>query len=1005
MLKLDPQNTELLNQKQTVLNKSIETTQDKLKQLQDIKEKADNAMANGTEINEENYRKLQREIIVTQNKLSDLKNEASNWTKAGEKIIKFGEKLDKIGTKIDSLGTKLTTRLSIPIVGALTAATKEAVEFESAFTGVTKTVDGTEEQLENLKKGIRDLAKEIPSSTTEISAVAEAAGQLGIQTDNVLDFTKTMINMGNATNLSAEEAATTLARFANVTQMSQADFDRLGSVIVALGNNFATTESEIAAMGMNLGSAGKQVGMSQSQIMALATALSSVGLEAQAGGTAFSKVMVNMQLAVEKGGKDLKNFASVAGMSSKEFQKAFKEDATTAIMKFVEGLSQSGERGKSAIKVLDDMGITETRLRDALLRSANASDVMSKAIDLGNKAWEENNALTAEADKRYQTTESQLKIAKNKVKDLATSLGNKLLPTVNKILDKVGKWIDELDKLSDEQKENIVKIGLIVAAAGPALKIIGKVTSGISSVTKGIGTFTKAISLAHNGIGTATGSAANLAKVFQAITSPIGIATLGISTAVGLIVGAMESAEKGTREAFTNMGNSATDYIKGIDSAKSHLDDFNAELFVSSQEQKELENQMDEVQKGITTICKTASDERRGYTQEEITQLDEYFQKLRELNQREIQIQQEIAKAISQQAVQNADTFKGNLEEYKIQSQEWIKTAEDQKQKTIDLIDKQTIEEVALLNQRYSTEEQQQSEAYQNEYAKIMENKQLKIDAANDEVAKVNEAYANGYLQRSKQNDSFYNKLEETLKKEEKLEDDHKEQIRKIKDGELWYITDRAAAANTENNKYSYNRQQIWQKMYDDMSEEQEKELGVWLAMVSQTEMYGGKIDDETKNIVNEILSSYDKMPEKTRETMKNAMQPMLEEMQNKEPSLFAKASGIANGILSRLKQSFDIHSPSRETRKIFENVMKGAELGLEDEEKRLNKEVDDLTNEIKDKFKVMMPNMGDIKQSIIEKTQTIFTTPQIVFNVQELDEARLQQCFNYINKKFGSAY
>ena len=400
LLKLDPKNTELTAQKQQLLKESIEQTSKKLNELRKTQEMADSTIANGGEISQKNYRNLQREIINTENKLKSLKVESSKWTTAGRSIEEFGNKVTNISNKIDKLGSTLTTRLTLPVLAMATGLVNSAKEFETAFTGVEKTVDGTATQMENLKQGIKDMAEEIPASTTEISAVAEAAGQLGIQTDNVLEFTRTMINMGNATNLSADEAATTLARFANVTKMSQSDFNKLGSVIVALGNNFATTEAEISAMGMNLASAGTQVGMSQAQIMALATALSSVGLEAQAGGTAFSKVMVNMQLAVEKGGNDLKDFATVAGMSSKQFQKAFKEDATNAIMKFVDGLSKSGEKGKSAIKILDDMGITETRLRDALLRSANASDVMGKAIEVGNKAWDENSALTNEASKR-----------------------------------------------------------------------------------------------------------------------------------------------------------------------------------------------------------------------------------------------------------------------------------------------------------------------------------------------------------------------------------------------------------------------------------------------------------------------------------------------------------------------------------------------------------------------------------------------------------------------------
>lgn len=532
LLKLDPKNTEMLSQKQTVLKQNIEQTSKKLEELKNAQEMADNTIANGGKISQENYRNLQREILVTENKLNNLKAEASNWTKAGRSIEEFGNKVANISNKVDKLGSTLTTRLTLPIAGIATGLISSAKEFETAFTGVEKTVDGTATQMANLKQGIKDMAEEIPASTTEISAVAEAAGQLGIQTDNILTFTKTMINMGNATNLSADEAATTLARFANVTKMSQSDFDKLGSVIVALGNNFATTEAEITDMGMNLASAGTQVGMSQSQIMALATALSSVGLEAQAGGTAFSKVMVNMQLAVEKGGKDLKNFASVAGMSTKQFQKAFKEDATNAIMQFVDGLSKSGERGKSAIKILDDMGITETRLRDALLRSANASEVMGKAIELGNKAWEENTALTNEADKRYQTLDSRLQTTKNKILNVATNTGNKLTPSFNKLLDKVDGLIDKFDNLNEEEVTNIIKTGALIAAIGPAIKILGTLGKTVGTGTKAIGTFTQAVGLigktSTDAFKKASEGTQTLASGLTFLTSPAGLATAAI---------------------------------------------------------------------------------------------------------------------------------------------------------------------------------------------------------------------------------------------------------------------------------------------------------------------------------------------------------------------------------------------------------------------------------------------------------------------------------------------
>ena len=1007
LLKLDPKNTELLSQKQQILSKDIEDTENKLKILHSTYQRGVEAEANGSKISEENWRNLQREIINTENKLKSLKLEASNWTQAGKKLEEFGGKIDNLGGRIENLGNKLTKTFTVSIVGAGVASIKSAMDFETAFTGVEKTVDGTDEQIANLKQGIKDLATEIPSSTTEISAVAEAAGQLGIQTDNVLNFTKTMIDMGNATNLSADEAATTLARFANITKMKQSDFNKLGSVIVALGNNFATTESEIADMGMNLASAGTQVGMSQSQIMALATALSSVGLEAQAGGTAFSKVMVNMQLAVEKGGNQLKNFASVAGMSTKEFKRAFKEDATTAIMKFVEGLSKSGERGKSAIKVLDDMGITETRLRDSLLRSANASSIFSKAIEIGNQEWNENTALANEANKRYATLESRFKKTMNKANNLTTSLGNKLTPTIGLVLDKVDNFMDKLNGLTDEETENIVKTGLMVASIGPLVKIIGKVTSTTGNAIKGVGLFSQAIGAMRTGTTTGIVEVDKLAKGLSALTSPATIAATSVAIAMGVIITQIKKAEKEMTDSLQNVGNSATNFVNGISSANSHLDSFNSTLFASSQEQEELKKNMNEVQQGITNICKKATDERRGYTQEEITQLDEYFKKLRELKNRELEIQQNIANAISQQAITNANNFQGTLDEYKVQSQEWIKTAEEQKNNTINIIKDGTTQEIALLNQKYGDQSNMQNEAYAKEYNEIIEQQQKKIDAANLEVSKVTEAYSNGYLQRSNQDNGFYTTLSEYNKKVEDENNRHAKELESINNNILLDTDNKNRVKENENNRHEQEIKKIWQKMYKDMDESKEKQLGIWLAQVSQTELYGGQIDEKNKKVVDSILSSYDSMPNKTREAMKNAMTPMLEEMENKEPSLFAKATGIADGILTRLKQGFDIHSPSRKVRKIFNFAMEGAEIGIEDKEQSLYKKIGNISSNALEKFRILDSDLqlGNVNQSIIEKTKTIFTTPQITFNVQEIDKERLEQCFSYINKKFGSLY
>ena len=963
--------TEKLKAQQEYLTNAYEIQSDKVNVLKMQLADLENAENKNITAIKKKQNELTNAEIKLKNYESKLKDVQTQLTNTGKKLEEWGEKVEKSGKKIESAGKKLSA-FSAASISALTLSAKSAIDFEDAFAGVEKTVDGTKEQMEELKQGIRDMAKEIPSSTTEISAVAEAAGQLGIKTENILDFSKAMIDLGNSTNLTADEAASQLAKFANITQMSQKDFDKLGSTIVDLGNKYATTEADIVSMAMRLAGAGKQVGFSEAEILGLATALSSVGIEAEMGGSAISKAMVKMQNAVEQGGKkldtvlkktgmtlrelelmsandsmgfkelsqsigmtstelkqlitagtNLEDFAKVSGMTTEQFKKAWKEDAAGALSEFIKGLGDAKNEGESAITMLSEMGLTEVRLRDSLLRAANAGTLFNDAINTGTQAWKNNTALTNEANKRYDTLKSKIKIAINKLKDMAITLGNKLMPSIEKVIEGLGKWIDKFSTLSDKQVNMIVKIGLIVAAIGPLVTIIGKVTSVIGGTIKGIGTFTQAIGVARGKI-TSTSEAVNgLAKVFTVVTSPVGLACTAIGLAVAGIAIAVNESQKKTKEAFENMSEGVSDFYNGLKSAEGYLNSFNTTMFATNEEQQKLQTQMDEVQKGITDICKTASDERRGYTQEEITQLDEYFKKLRELKDREIQIQQQIAGAITQQAVTNAETFQGSLDEYKVQSQEWIATAQKQSEQTKQLIEQGTIEEVALLNQRYGEQATMQNGAYATEYNNIMAQKQAKIDVANEEVAKISEAYANGYLERASQNDGFYTKLQEYNKKIEEENNRHNDVIQNIEDGNFNKILGIKKSKESEAWKHYENQKKIWEEMYKNMSEEQAKELGVWLEQVAQTEMYGGKISDETQKMVNFIMDSYDNMPDDTKKVMKRTMEGMLNGMKDEEPSLFAKAKGIADGILNRLRKAFDIHSPSRKTRAIFKNVMK----------------------------------------------------------------------------------
>lgn len=406
-----------------------------------------------------------------------------------------------------TLGSNLTKSVTLPLVGLGTAAAKSAIDFESAFAGVRKTVDATEEEYSELEKSIIEMSNRMPQSAADIASVMEIAGQLGIRgRDNLLSFTETMIRLGDSTNLSSEEAATAIARIMNIMGTSTEDVGRFGSTIVDLGNNFATTESEITEMANRLAAGGKLAGLTEPQILALATAMSSVGINAEAGGTAMTQTFNAIEKAVANGGEKLQGFADVAGMTSEEFAAAWENDPITAIQAFIQGLGKLEEQGGSAVLALDDLGLSGIRQSDMLKSLSQSGDLLTDALETANGAWEENDALTQESETRYETLASKIQILWNNVKNLAKSFGDLLLPVIEDTIDFIKRLIEWLDNMPDSLKDTIVKIAEFVAIFGPVLVVIGKVAGAIKK----------------------------LIGIFTGVTSPIGL----IITIIALLVAA-----------------------------------------------------------------------------------------------------------------------------------------------------------------------------------------------------------------------------------------------------------------------------------------------------------------------------------------------------------------------------------------------------------------------------------------------------------------------------------
>lgn len=576
------------------------------------------------ELLQQQYDNIQKEIQQTGEFSADLQNKllakqqqiektTSSLNRQTEKLDEMGDALKEAGVDVDDLGqssAQLTNRIdalkkeqeevaegaqtfgnkasqafstvheAIVAAGIATAlkevyeyfadCAQASMDFESAMTGVAKTTDLTDDELSTMSDAIKEMSTEIPATTEELAAIAESAGQLGIHKESLLDFTEIMAMLGTSTNMTADEAATSLSRLANITGMSQEDFDRLGATIVDLGNNLATTEKEIVDMSMRIAGAGAQVGMTEAEIMSFSGALSSVGIEAEAGGSAFSTLISNMSLAVQQGGDGLEQFADVAGMSAAEFAAAFEEDAAGAIIQFIQGLGNMESEGRSAIAVLDDMGLSDIRMRDALLRAAGASDVFTNALQIGSNAWDENTALVNEASKRYATTQSQLTMMQNAYKNLKVAIGDAYTPALQKAYS-VGTQV--LNAVSQFIKQNPALVNAITAFVG----VLGLVVAALAAYTVGAKVAAAAsamLTAAIPGVNIIMGVAAAVAGVTAAIAA---LATAAANDAVPS-VDELTQAAQGMREAMDEANATYDDTVSSTLAAAGVADTYIAKL-------------------------------------------------------------------------------------------------------------------------------------------------------------------------------------------------------------------------------------------------------------------------------------------------------------------------------------------------------------------------------------------------------------------------------------------
>lgn len=346
--------------------------------------------------------------------------------------------LGKIGSKA---GHNLATNFERGVIAAGAGvagftglAIKTAADFEDAFAGVQKTVDETQLaaaglSFEGLLDDFRAMAREMPITFEELAAIGEAAGALGIAAGDITEFTDVVAKLGVTTDLTSDAAATALGHLGTILGLTGDDFEELADSLVALGNDGASTESQIIGVAERFAAAGRQAGLTKEDILALSSTATSMGVDVEAAGSSLSRLFNNTTTNIGLANDKADAFADALGLTFDEFKKAWDTDALGTFQDLLDHLNELDQF--EAASLLKDIGINNTRDINAIQLLSGGVEELADQLETARKAQ---GALNEEAGKKFATTASQFERFKNIVRDTGFVIGRELLPIVNDLM-------------------------------------------------------------------------------------------------------------------------------------------------------------------------------------------------------------------------------------------------------------------------------------------------------------------------------------------------------------------------------------------------------------------------------------------------------------------------------------------------------------------------------------------------------------------------------------------
>lgn len=467
LLKFDPGNVTLLQQKWKALGDQLAATKQKLQTLKE----AERQMIEGGQVGTAEWDALQREIAETEQKMKQLNGEMDKFgSVSAQRVAAAGEKVKEVGQSIEGAGQKLMP-LSAAVIGIGAAAVKTTSDFDSAMSKVSAVSGATGKEFDALRDKAREMGSKTKFSATEAAEAFNYMAMAGWKTGDMLEGIEGVMNLAAA---SGEDLATTsdiVTDALTAFGLSASDSGHFADILAAASSNANTNVSMMGETFKYVAPIAGALGYSAEDTALAIGLMANAGIKSSQAGTSLRKIMTELNGEIKISGKELGEVTIQTTNADGSMR-----DFNDILMDCREAFSHLTESEKAqAAEAL----VGKTAMSGFLaIMNATDEDVNKLSSSIANCDGEAQRM----ADTMNDNLEGQLTILKSALQELAISLGEVLVPIIRDVVAAIQNVVNWLNSLSPATKEMIVRIGLVVAAAGPLLIVIGKIITAVGSI-------------------------------------------------------------------------------------------------------------------------------------------------------------------------------------------------------------------------------------------------------------------------------------------------------------------------------------------------------------------------------------------------------------------------------------------------------------------------------------------------------------------------------------------